>query len=263
MLEGIGGFGEAAPRRGIQPLCREGEATAARLLTHLSDGLEQGDGDISADDGSSLEHALLLGWKSVDARRQHRLHRGRHLQARQGCRQMIGPRLANEDLRLRPASGRFPPGRRDCSSVRSLKRRLSASRLHSHLPAGDREGPARSCAATGRAAAGCNRPVAPAVLVLGAIAHQQEDAALAGCRSRGPETPGSRCRSSAGSPRSGGAAGPSLSPSQRSLRASRVRWRRWCGSRPATADPRQGLPGARRRRAAWPARLDSASGAGL
>ena len=39
--------------------------------------------DISADDGSGLEHALLLGWKSVDARRQHRLHRGRHLQARQ------------------------------------------------------------------------------------------------------------------------------------------------------------------------------------
>lgn len=41
--------------------------------------------------------ALLLRWQPVDARRQHRLHRGGDLQGFQGLRQAIGTALAPQD----------------------------------------------------------------------------------------------------------------------------------------------------------------------
>ena len=55
-----------------------------------------GQGHLGADDRRGLEQALLLRRQPVDARRQHRLHRGRHLNARQGLRQAIGARRADQ-----------------------------------------------------------------------------------------------------------------------------------------------------------------------
>ena len=40
------------------------------------------------------------GRQPVDTRRQHRLHRGRHLQSVQRLRQAIGPRCSDQDARL-------------------------------------------------------------------------------------------------------------------------------------------------------------------
>ena len=59
-----------------------------------------GKGTSRANDGGRLEQALLLRWQPIDARRQHRLHRGGDLQARQRLCQPIGPALAHQDAGL-------------------------------------------------------------------------------------------------------------------------------------------------------------------
>jgi hypothetical protein len=55
------------------------QAAMQRRLMQFGNGLQQGQGHLCADDSSSLEEALRLRRQTVDARRQHRLHRGRDL----------------------------------------------------------------------------------------------------------------------------------------------------------------------------------------
>jgi hypothetical protein len=60
------------------------QAHAERPVRHLSDGLEEGKGDLSADNGGGLQQPFLLRWQSIDPRRQDRLHRGWKLELCQG-----------------------------------------------------------------------------------------------------------------------------------------------------------------------------------
>ena len=53
-----------------------------RGFGHVGNGLQQRQGHLGANDRGGLEQALLLRRQPVDARRQHRLYRRRHLQAR-------------------------------------------------------------------------------------------------------------------------------------------------------------------------------------
>ena len=81
VLEGVLALGEEA--RLVEELggLQVREAAVQRLLGQLGNGLQQRQGHLGANDGGGLEQALLLRRQPVDARRQHRLHRGRHLQA--------------------------------------------------------------------------------------------------------------------------------------------------------------------------------------
>jgi len=54
-----------------------------------------------------LQELFLLQRQAVDARRQHRLHRGRHLDTRHRLRQAIGPRLADQLLRFHQGAHTF------------------------------------------------------------------------------------------------------------------------------------------------------------
>ena len=55
-------------------------------------------GHLRADDCSRLEELFLLRGQAVDTRRQHRLHGGGHLNARERLGQTIGPALAHQHL---------------------------------------------------------------------------------------------------------------------------------------------------------------------
>jgi hypothetical protein len=76
------------------------EPQAKHLLRYLRHGLEERQGHLCPDDGSGLQKLFLLRRQAVDARRQHRLHRGRNLDTRQCLRQAIGPRRADQPLRF-------------------------------------------------------------------------------------------------------------------------------------------------------------------
>ena len=54
---------------------------AQALIGKLGDGLQQREGHVLANDCASLEQALVLGCKPVDACCQDGLHRGRHVDA--------------------------------------------------------------------------------------------------------------------------------------------------------------------------------------
>src|SRR5262249_46044923 len=76
------------------------EATMQIRFGQLGDGLQEGEGHFGPDDRGGLEEAFLLGWQPVDARRQHRLHRRRHLQAGQRLPQGMAAAFAYQHLRL-------------------------------------------------------------------------------------------------------------------------------------------------------------------
>ena len=86
VLEGIFELGKEVGLveefRGLQL----GERTVQARLGDLPQGLKQQEGYVRADDGGGLQEALLLGWQSIDASRQHRLHRALHLDARERLR---------------------------------------------------------------------------------------------------------------------------------------------------------------------------------
>ena len=76
------------------------EPPADILLGVLGDGQEQGEGRVLADDGGSLEEALLLGGESIDAGGQDCLHRRWHLDAGKGLGQAVGAPLPGQHLCL-------------------------------------------------------------------------------------------------------------------------------------------------------------------
>jgi hypothetical protein len=100
VLEGVLALWEEA--RFVQELGRleVRQAAMQRRLGQLGNRLQQGQGDLRANDGDRLQEALFLGRQAVDARRQHRLHRGRHLDGGQCLRQAIGAWRANQHARL-------------------------------------------------------------------------------------------------------------------------------------------------------------------
>jgi hypothetical protein len=67
------------------------EATVQLILMYLSNGLQERERHVLADNGGALQYVLLLGRQPIHAGRQDRLHRRGHLQARQSLRQAVGP----------------------------------------------------------------------------------------------------------------------------------------------------------------------------
>jgi hypothetical protein len=80
VLEGVGALGKQA---GLVEKLRRlqlRQAAVQRLVGRVGDGVQQRPGYLGADDRSGLQQAFVLRRQPVDARRQQRLHRGRHLQ---------------------------------------------------------------------------------------------------------------------------------------------------------------------------------------
>ena len=76
------------------------EPAAERLVRQLGDRLEQRERHVLADDGGDLQQALVLRGEPVDARRQHRLDRGRDLDRLDRLRQPVPAALPRQRLRL-------------------------------------------------------------------------------------------------------------------------------------------------------------------
>ena len=131
VLEGVLELGEEA--RLVEELGRleVREAAVQRRLGQLGNGLQQRQGHLRADDGGGLEQALLLRRQPVDARRQHRLHRGRHLQWSErlapGDRRPARRPAPAVSTRVRTLSSR----KKGLPSVRSIRSCLSGARLGS------------------------------------------------------------------------------------------------------------------------------------
>jgi hypothetical protein len=66
----------------------------------LCRSLEERQRHLRADDGGGLQELFFCRRQPVDACRQDRLHRGRHLDTRERPGQTIGPRLADQPLRF-------------------------------------------------------------------------------------------------------------------------------------------------------------------
>src|SRR5262245_28048914 len=76
------------------------EALAQPVLAEFGDRLEQEKWHILTDYRSALEQALLVRREPVDACRQDRLHRRRHLRALERSDQLISPALPSQAPRL-------------------------------------------------------------------------------------------------------------------------------------------------------------------
>ena len=130
VLEGVlRSRGTGGSRRGIRRPAR-GEAAVQGVFGQFGDGVQEGKGDLMANDGRRLQQPFLLWRQPVDAGRQDRLHRGRHLNGRERLRQAVGPRLAHQhpvSTRVRTLSSR----KNGLPSVRSISRVLSGARLGS------------------------------------------------------------------------------------------------------------------------------------
>ena len=108
------------------------QAAVQRLLGQLGNGLQQRQGHLGANDGGGLQQALLLRRQPVDARRQHRLHRGRHLAwsgaAAPGDRRPGSP---DQDPGLHQGAHALLQEERDCPRCARSGGCLSGARLGS------------------------------------------------------------------------------------------------------------------------------------
>ena len=136
-----------------------------------------GQGHLGTNHRGGLEQTLLLGRQPVDACRQHRLHRRRHVQGRQGLRQTIGPRLADQDPRLHQGAHalfqeeRIALGAGDEQCREGHQTRVvSEQRLQERVRAYRGQGIEAQLGVVGLAA--------PAVLVLGPVVDQQQERAV-------------------------------------------------------------------------------------
>ena len=85
VLEGVLALGKEArlvEELGRLEVC---QTPMQRRLGQLGNSLQQRQGYLRANHRGRLQQALLLGRQTVDARRQHRLHCGRHLNSGQVC----------------------------------------------------------------------------------------------------------------------------------------------------------------------------------
>jgi hypothetical protein len=173
VLEGVLYIGEEA--RLVEKLSRlqMGEAQAERLLRHVGYGLQEREGHLRANDRGGLQELFFLRWQPVDARRQDRLHCGRHLDTQQCHGQAIHPRLADQHLRFPQRAHalfqeeRVPLGALDQALCERCETRIVPEEALQH-----------GCGASGRQRVESELGVvglrAPAVLILGAIVDQQE-----------------------------------------------------------------------------------------
>ena len=148
---------------------------------------------------------LSSGREPVDARREHRLDRGRDLDRLDRLRQPVAAALAHQRLRLHQRPHALLQEERvpalDQELLERLERRVVAEeRLQQLAGALGRERIEPELAVVGLAA--------PAVLVLGPVVHEQQQARRAGSRPGYRAAPASRRRSSGDPRRSAGAAAP-------------------------------------------------------
>jgi hypothetical protein len=78
-----------------------GEPTPEVFLGPLGNGEQERELHVLADDRGGLEQPLVLGGQAVDACREDRLDRRRHLDRRGVVRQPVGPPLTDQRLGLR------------------------------------------------------------------------------------------------------------------------------------------------------------------
>jgi len=100
MLEAVLEVGEE--RRFVQELAalEPTEPTAQVGVRCLIDGLQEGEGDILANDRGGLEEPLVVGWEPVDASTQDGLHRRRHLEGAETSPRPVRAAFTDEGLRL-------------------------------------------------------------------------------------------------------------------------------------------------------------------
>jgi hypothetical protein len=83
VLEGIGALRKqlrlVEELRGLEVR----QAAMQSRLGQLGDGFQEGEKHLGANDGGGLQKPLFLRGQPIDARRQYRLHCGRHLDGRQ------------------------------------------------------------------------------------------------------------------------------------------------------------------------------------
>ena len=72
------------------------EQTAKLVLCQPADCMQEGEWDVVSNDGRLLQQALLGGGQRVDTRSEHRLHRGRDLDARERPRKAVAAARALE-----------------------------------------------------------------------------------------------------------------------------------------------------------------------
>ena len=175
MLEGVGALREEA--RLVEELggLEVRQAAMQRRLGQLGNGLQQGKRHLGANDRGGLEELLLLRGQPVDARRQHRLHRRRHLDGRQGLRQPIGPRLAHQHPGLH--QGAHALFQEEGIALRARDQQPLERRQAGVLP---QQGVEDGLGARRRQRIEPQLRIvglaAPAVLVLGAVVDQQQQA---------------------------------------------------------------------------------------
>ena len=149
------------------------EPPPQRLLRLLRDRRQERVGHVLADHRGRLQELLLLRRQPVDPRRQDRLHRGRHLQRLHRPRQPVRPPLPRQRPRLHQGPHR-------------LLQEERVAPLHQHLRQGRQPGVRAEQrrqqlrrALGGQAVEpelGVGRLAAPAVLVLGAVVDQEQEA---------------------------------------------------------------------------------------
>ena len=152
VLEGVRTLGEE-PRL-VQQLGRlqERQLAVQDVLGLLGNDLQQGPGDLGADDRRRLEEALLLRRQAIDPGGQHRLDRGGHRQSVEGGAELVGPWFPDQHARLDQGADtlfqeeRIPFGARNQQGVSGVRLASSPSRAcnnASALTAGS--GSSRSC----------------------------------------------------------------------------------------------------------------------
>src|SRR5215467_7881338 len=174
VLEGVLGARERA--RLIEELraAEPHESLAQLAFGHFGDGAQQGHRHVLAEHGGGLEQPLVLGEETVDARGEDGLHGGRHLNGVDGLLQAIAPTAAQEGF-----------GFHECADALFEEERIALRALDEHVL---ERGQIRIVAEEideqmTRALHGqridAELPIiglaAPAVVVLGAIARDDEE----------------------------------------------------------------------------------------
>ena len=136
--------------------------------------MEQDERDVLSDDGGRLQQLLLRGWEPVDPGGQDGLDRGRNLNSVEGLSEAIGPALAHQGLRLHESPHAL--FQKERVAIRPLDEQCpqrgqlgvgAQERLQEILGPFARERIDAELRVVG--------PVAPGVLVLGAIGDEEQE----------------------------------------------------------------------------------------
>ena len=159
VLEGVGALGKQA---GLVEKLRRlqlRQAAVQRLVGRVGDGLQQRPGHLGANDGGGLEQAFVLRRQPIDARRQQRLHCGRHLQGVERLGQTIGTTLPDQDPGLH--QGAHALLQKEGIALRAGNQELGEGHQTRILPSRPGAMRRRSPREGGRAGAGCSTSYCP------------------------------------------------------------------------------------------------------